>query len=301
MKIKGLEVEAVDVIYIFRLEHKFSPMRICLSFLRKLKEECNEVRKEAAASPFLLNKANQKQLDGLKSVVNCLEEHKVDPAKLLPGWQLKDQILRFENEIANWAKRKPDDADIPRDSEIQVAKRPRTAGEVSSSTPSKFNGLVEPDIPRRLSDTASTVKSNDYPATSWHHEYAASFPENAVGTEMRTDRFSAGVSTGSGSAPPSASGGRVVDNYETRISEDRWIRDTVMAQSPSLHTSLRSHSLLGPSSSIQRFPGLPNESSVGVTDLYQFADAVTECDFAGLSRDRSTRLAPSSSLHSFLY
>lgn len=42
--------------------------------------------------------ANEKQLDALLSVMQCLEAHKLDPAKEVPGWQIKEQMDKLEKD-----------------------------------------------------------------------------------------------------------------------------------------------------------------------------------------------------------
>lgn len=41
----------------------------------------------------------------MKSVVNCLEGHKIDFVKLLPGWQLKDKIINLEKDVTDANKK----------------------------------------------------------------------------------------------------------------------------------------------------------------------------------------------------
>ncbi|KAL9251732.1 FRIGIDA-like protein [Drosera capensis] len=289
MMAKRLLVEAVDVIYMFRLEHKFSPTRILMGFLKKLKEDCIAVKKETTNDPAsLLYKANLKKLEGLKSVVNCLEAHKVDPGKLLPGLQLKDHIIRLEKDIADRAKRKLDEVNSSRSLEIENAKRAKVG---ETCFPSQSNGVQEPSAP------------------SQSHGYRASFPVNSSGTEMGPGVLPGDILAGSSWPPYSAvrvQGERPVVNYESHVVEDRWTHDRLMAQGPPLRSAtLRSHSFVEPFSSIEKCRGLLDRPSFGVrdrhpsSDPYQFADAVPEHEFAGFSSDGS-RPPPSSSHRSLL-
>ena len=49
--------------------------------------------------------AHEKYLAALKSVVNCLEGHKIDFVKLLPVWQLKNKITNLEKDIGDANKK----------------------------------------------------------------------------------------------------------------------------------------------------------------------------------------------------
>lgn len=288
MKSNRLEIEAVDLVYIFRLEYKCSPMRILMSFRHKLKEECDEMK----GSPALKIKAMQKQLDGLRSVAECLEFHKVDPANLLPGWQLKDTVTNLEKEVADWAKRKHEEDDTSRRSEILHNKRSRVTGE-TSSTPSRSNGLQEAYPPPHLSGTGFFPRSSLYPAAPICHRDPAPayYPVNPMGARLRADLQWDDVSAHPSLAPSST----LAYHWE------RFSRDGLMVPSQSFYPS-RSF-LEQPSSLVERFAGLPGRPSMGSSDLYQFADSVTERDnpSVGLSGIPGAGLPPPSSYRSYLY
>lgn len=83
------------------------------------------------------NESNKKRLSGLKSVVRCLEGHNVDPAKLLPGWQINEMISGLEKEIAELnkktaekaiQKRKVDETESSKKFKNQEVKRSRLDG-----------------------------------------------------------------------------------------------------------------------------------------------------------------------------
>lgn len=79
--------------------------------------------------------ANKKQLAGLKSISKCLGRHKIDPAKLLPGWQINDKITTLEKDIVNSdkkpppQKRKPSETETSQKAKGQEAKRARYRGQ----------------------------------------------------------------------------------------------------------------------------------------------------------------------------
>lgn len=126
MKKHGMHVEAVDIVYTFGIEDKFSPHKILISFLRESKDAWKRTKRDA---PVLLKKeANEKHLAALQSVIKCLEDKKIDPAKLLPGWQIKDKIIKLEKDIADWNKQIMENKIMPK----------RKVGEIESSN--KWNG-----------------------------------------------------------------------------------------------------------------------------------------------------------------
>ncbi|XP_019169864.1 PREDICTED: protein FRIGIDA isoform X2 [Ipomoea nil] len=100
-----MEVDAVDIAYTCGIEDQINPQKLLISFLRESKESSNKRKKAALGSPAAVNESNKKRLSGLKSVVKCLESHNVDPAKLLPGWQISEMITSLEKEIAELNKK----------------------------------------------------------------------------------------------------------------------------------------------------------------------------------------------------
>ncbi|GAB4829471.1 hypothetical protein Ancab_019144 [Ancistrocladus abbreviatus] len=304
MKERGMDVEAVDVIYTFQLEHKFSPMTILTSFLTKLKEVSVAEKRDAQDLAVLLTTAIKKHLTGLRSVVNCLEAHKVDATKLLPGGKLKEQITTLEKDLAKQqgrarAKRKADKPDPAEGLRKQDIKRSRFVSDASASGASPIGGLRESnitDIPLYTADSRPAVRINDYAVASAVPRYVPGYiPENAVGAGSRSGLLPASVS---GLVPASAAvpGGVMGDRFNQSIGDSVWPRDRLID---------RSHSFLGPSSSIDCFPGLPSTSYVGVgnrtatSDLYQFADTVLDGN-QGSGLRQAGGMQPPSSLR-FLY
>ncbi|KAL8456896.1 hypothetical protein ACS0TY_034941 [Phlomoides rotata] len=130
---KKMEVDAVDIVYTFGLEQRFNPQSILVSFLRESKETWKKSRKgsHGSSATLMQHEANKKQLAALKSISKCLGKHKIDPAKLLPGWQINDKIATLQKDIFNSdkktpsQKRKPNETETSQKAKGPEAKRPR--------------------------------------------------------------------------------------------------------------------------------------------------------------------------------
>lgn len=109
----GMHVSAIDIAVTFGLGDKFPPQSILNSFLRESKEAYDRAKRGARNNPKALKFANEKQLASLQSVVKCLEDHKIDPVKVLDGVLIKDKIAALEKEIADLDK-KVGDKGIPK-------------------------------------------------------------------------------------------------------------------------------------------------------------------------------------------
>nr|AFJ66217.1 hypothetical protein 34G24.22 [Capsella rubella]AFV28938.1 FRIGIDA [Capsella rubella]AFV28939.1 FRIGIDA [Capsella rubella]AFV28940.1 FRIGIDA [Capsella rubella]AFV28944.1 FRIGIDA [Capsella rubella] len=93
---RGMHIEALEMVYTFGMEDKFSASTVLTSFLR-MKKESFEREKQKAQSPMAYKEAAEKQLGALSSVMQCMKTHKLDPAKEIPGWQIKEEIVKLEN------------------------------------------------------------------------------------------------------------------------------------------------------------------------------------------------------------
>ncbi|XP_042497550.1 uncharacterized protein LOC122076300 [Macadamia integrifolia] len=121
-----MHIEAIDVACTFGVEEKFS-QNILTSFLRESKEIWKRTRREAQGSPVPLKEADERQLAGLKSLVKCLEDHKMDPMKILAGWHVNDKMTNLEKEIADLEKKIEEKANLKRKAgEIESSKKMRT-------------------------------------------------------------------------------------------------------------------------------------------------------------------------------
>ncbi|KAK6773533.1 hypothetical protein RDI58_028771 [Solanum bulbocastanum] len=131
-----MEVEAVDVAYTFGVEEKCSPCEILSSFLEELKESLKKKKCQSHGSHVVVNEANKRELSTMKTVIECLEAHNIDPSKLIPRFRISDRIMSLEEKIArndqrrekmvqNW---KFDETGLSRRFEERRAKRTRILG-----------------------------------------------------------------------------------------------------------------------------------------------------------------------------
>ncbi|MCH85131.1 protein FRIGIDA-like [Trifolium medium] len=306
----GKVVEAVDLAYTFGFEEKLSTKTALTSFLQK----SNEAWKKAtqARDPILLKRAIEKYLYALKSVINCLEGHKVDIAKLLPGWKLKDTILKLKKDIVDVtkkieensaSKRKLDKSNIS-----ERVKRPRFAERdpyvlspaVTSLQTQRIASHMDGDNSYDNSLTARYLEGRSYgypnnystAASAQIGSVSGSLPEGYLGRGM-----SSGVSMIGGAIAGSLSGYQndmPIDNVGTTLnsnsslysrlhsvdegvlSYNRPVEQSFVGQ-PS---SARVNHLYGRTSA-EDYAGLPDHQSiggvpsrVGDSDLYSFADSV---------------------------
>ncbi|KAL3529020.1 hypothetical protein ACH5RR_008342 [Cinchona calisaya] len=291
-------IDAVDIAYTFGFEDKFDPQAILTSFLRESKEFSNRNKRSSHGSLVSLNEANKKQLAAYRSVVKCLESHKIDPSKLLPGWQINDKIKSLEKDIADSdkkirektvQKRKADETESSKLKNLEV-KRSRYTGQI--------------DGERNVLDGVRG-HINRYASPSLLHGAGVSLlPENVAGSlaGIRGGVLGAGVS---GGIPAVATGVLRTGSYagvhsgalaDTQIvhydGQPYGLRDdTVLGERLAAHTYAGQPSAYGlaslyrrPSPLLDSFPGLPSSLTEGVghrssaSNLYQFADAVVETE-----------------------
>nr|AFC68978.1 FRIGIDA-like protein [Brassica oleracea var. viridis] len=119
---RGMHIEALEMVYTFGMEDRFSPSSILTSFLRMSKESFERAKRKAQA-PMASKTANEKQLDALSSVMKCLEAHKLDPAKEVPGWQIQEQMAKLEKEIVQLDKQMEEARSISRMEEARSISR----------------------------------------------------------------------------------------------------------------------------------------------------------------------------------
>ncbi|CAA2974134.1 Hypothetical predicted protein [Olea europaea subsp. europaea] len=265
-----MEVDAVDIVYTFGLQEKFNPQAMLISFLRESKESWKKAKQLAQGSSLALNEANKKQLAALKSVVKCLEKHKIDPAKLLSGWQISSKILTLEKDIApfgnktgekNAQKRTADETDASKRSKTQEAKRPRFTS----------HGLQQ-QVAAGHFDSRRNMLDNGVPAHAVNYSVSTPVVYGGPGAGMLPP---SGVGTGI-----SAIHGGHLPTGSHAWSGDASLNARYAGQSPLVGLT----SLYRPSPSLEGFPGMPNVSSVGSasrgsgSDLYQFADSVVETE-----------------------
>lgn len=228
MKI-GMSIQAVDVSIGFGIEDKFPPQTILTSFLREAKERCDN-SKRAHSSTMAMKAATQKQLTALKSTLRCLEDHNWDPAKVLPGWQLKEMIVKLEKEAADIdkkmkekvvSKRRIDVVEPARTFKSHEVKRPKFSPEVAPHFSRPFMGFQEQKDNSRIFgrssyddgsqpifsfDSGLSRHGSSYPAASLvsHGSGGGSLPETSLKSPMESanalhssgvgGRISAGIS-----------------------------------------------------------------------------------------------------------
>ncbi|XP_030462098.1 protein FRIGIDA [Syzygium oleosum] len=245
MKI-GMSIEAVDVSIGFGLEDNFPPRTILRSFLSEAKERCDNSKK-AHSSPMAVKAATQKQLTALKSSLKCLEDHNWDPAKVLPGWKLKETIVKLEKDVADIdkkmkekvvSKRRIDVVEPSRTFKSHEAKRPKFSPEVAPRFSHPFLGFQEQKDNSRifgrslyddgsrpifLFDGGLSRHGSSYPAASLvsHGSGGGSLPETSLKSPMQSanalhsagvgGRVSAGISMMAAGESSAFPGDRLAD------------------------------------------------------------------------------------------
>ncbi|XP_002511054.2 protein FRIGIDA [Ricinus communis] len=289
----GMKIEAIDVAYTFGIEDKFPPQKLLTSFLRDSKEALKRRRREANNSPVLLKEASQKHLSTLKSAMKFLEGRKLDPKKLLPGWQVTEKIDKLEKEIADLnrkiddkvaPKRKADENEFSINLKSQEVKRLRFTGSPLISSPSF--GLHEQRVPSHLDGNGSYNASTRINMVDGGFSCLISNPPVAGSMLYGSGSYSAAYGVPSTSSFAGVYRETLADRTGnitgSNVSAFGWhgvgdasIIDGTRGQSL-VHQS--GSGLFGPS--IEGFAGLPNSSPPGAanqssaSDLYRFADAV---------------------------
>ncbi|XP_057791490.1 protein FRIGIDA [Salvia miltiorrhiza] len=312
-----MEVDAVDIVYTFGLEERFNPHTILISFLRESKETWKKPKKGSQGSPATLNEANKKQLATLKSISRCLERHNIDPAKLLPGWQINEKIVTLEKDIIDFdrksvidkasLKRKSSETETSTRPKVQDAKRVRHVNHVAQQQ--KATGHV--DSRRTMLDNGHSNRVNSYaaPAVMYGGPGAGLLPESMITSGV-------GATSHGGMLPTYAvhepvlvdAGGQYINrgNHPYMWHRDSAIKERYIGQPPPIGLT----SLYRASSSVEGFPGNNTTSSVGhgnrgsTSDLYQFADSIAESELYPSSGARSVTAGSSAvppHLSSYLY
>ncbi|CAA2971884.1 Hypothetical predicted protein [Olea europaea subsp. europaea] len=271
----NMEVVAVDFVYNFGLQDKFNPQTILISFLQESKESWEKAKQLAQGSSAALNVANKKQLAALKSVVECLEKHKIDPAKLLSGWQISSKIVALEKEIAAFDKKPGEkNAQKRRTDEIESSKRLKT----QEAKHQRFTGHgLQQQVAADHVDSRRNLLDNGAPG----HDVKYS-----VSTPVVYGGPSAGMLF-EGMLPPSGVGMGVSASHcghRPTGSHARSGDAALSARYAGQPSSVGLTRLYRPSLSLEGFPGMPNGSLVSAasrgssSDLYQFANSVVESE-----------------------
>ncbi|KAG6390703.1 hypothetical protein SASPL_148442 [Salvia splendens] len=298
MMTKKMEVDAVDIVYTFGLEERFNPYTILISFLQESNETWKKSKKGPQGSPATLNAANKKQLDILKSIRRCLERHSIDPAKLLPGWQINEKIVNLEKDITEFdrksevdkasQKRKSSEMETPK---VQDVKRVRHVNHGAQQQ--KASAHV--DSRRGLLDNRHSNRVNSYaaPAVMYGGPGAGLLPESMIPSGVGATSHGGMLPTYAHQEPVLADPTGQLINRGTH--PYMWHRDSAIHErytSQPPPTGLGFTSLYRASSSVDSFPGnttsLVGHGNRGSTsDLYQFADSIAECELHPSSVPRS--------------
>ncbi|XP_027169073.1 protein FRIGIDA [Coffea eugenioides] len=304
-----MAVDAVDVACTFGFEDKFNPQTILTSFLRESKETSKKTKSSTQGSLAALNEAKKKQLSALTSVVKCLESHKIDPSKLLPGWQINEKIKSLEKDIADSdkhirekavPKRKADQTDSS-NLKSQEVKRSRYTGQ----GPQQQKVHIHIDSERNILDGVHGHINRSYALPSALHGAGARLlPEGiacsvvGIGGDVLGAGIGGGISgsahsvvrTGSYAGVHSGAlvdaAGHIIhyDGHPYGLRGDTAVSERLAA--PAYAAQPPSYGLAGlykrTSPSLDNFPGLPSNSTVAhrssASDLYQFADSIVESE-----------------------
>ncbi|OIT32122.1 PREDICTED: FRIGIDA-like protein 3 [Nicotiana attenuata] len=95
---KGRHIDAVNLAFAFELTERFSPVSLLKSHLDEASKASSHV-KSGNASSTVQNDVNEKELAALKSVIKCIEEHKLQ--EQYPVDPLQKRILQLEKAKAD--------------------------------------------------------------------------------------------------------------------------------------------------------------------------------------------------------
>ncbi|KAL6955683.1 hypothetical protein U1Q18_042458 [Sarracenia purpurea var. burkii] len=266
-----MQVKAVDIAYTFGLESRFPPHKFVQPFLRESKETW-KIGRAAAHSYAAKNDANKMHLADLKSVLKCLEDHKIDPSSV--GWRINDMISSLEREIADLDKKLGEKFTPKREADQSVSskltnrevKRTRVDGHgpQQQKVPGYANG-------KSRSDGLTPIKFLDGRIPGHISSFSASSYELHGAVEVVPEGSYAGVH-----------GGKLVDSVGQVINDNGqqygWHGDAAFGERLIGH---RYPELFRPTPLPEEgFVGLSTPSSMGASnrrsgsDLYGFADTV---------------------------
>ncbi|XP_054807914.1 protein FRIGIDA [Prosopis cineraria] len=326
---KGMVAEAVDLAYIFGFEEKLSPQTNLTSYLQKSEDSWKKTKQETCGSATALKQADEKYLAALRSVVNCLEGHKIDHAEFLPGSKLKEKISNLEKDIddANKkiqdmvvSKRKMDKNDSSNKLKAPESKRSRLnvkdpslvsfLQEQRISSNMDGNNLYDVSLTAHMLSSRPSSHLNNYPAATSVQLGSAAGPllDSVFGGTLAGGGKLIGAGIGGTAGSFSGyHGDKVVDNVGTMLNtNDHLYRQLGIRESVLSHerlvgrpVSARVSSLYGVSPSVESFAGLQDHPSlssagrIGASDLYSFADAIYEGgSFQASSSAKATNVPP---------
>ncbi|XP_066305557.1 FRIGIDA-like protein 3 [Miscanthus floridulus] len=112
----GRPIDAINLAYVFELTEQFEPVQLLKAYLRDVKKVSHA--RNVKVSPGAQNEMNERELSALKSVIKCIEEHKLE--EQYPVDPLQKRVLQLEKAKAD--KRRAVEAAKPQ------SKRPRANG-----------------------------------------------------------------------------------------------------------------------------------------------------------------------------
>lgn len=112
----GRPIDAINLAYVFELTEQFEPVLLLKSYLRDVKKVSHA--RNVKVSPGAQNEMDERELSALKSVIKCIEEHKLE--EQYPVEPLQKRVLQLEKAKAD--KRRAVEAAKPQ------SKRPRANG-----------------------------------------------------------------------------------------------------------------------------------------------------------------------------
>lgn len=300
---KGMVIEAVDLAYTFGFEENISSQSALTSFLQRSTEAWKKSKQEAPGVHSVMKKANEKYLTALKSVVNCLEGHKVDLVKLLPGWKLKETIQTLEKDISDLTKKLDDHSAAKRKLETSItSKKVRIPETKRTRFPVKDYSVASPSVTalreQRFAsylDGSSSYESSLMPhlLEGRSYGYTNNYPTAA---SVQIGSASSGGGNMLGGAITGSfygyQGDRVMDTVGTTLNSNSYLyrRHGIGEEALSYDRSV-GQSLVGQPSSarVNHLYGKISTDSIadlgdhlsvgvasrgGVSDLYGFADSV---------------------------
>ncbi|MCD9559243.1 hypothetical protein HAX54_017101 [Datura stramonium] len=114
---KGRYIDAVNLAFAFELTARFAPVSLLKSYLNEASKASSPV-KSGNASPTVQNDVYEKELAALKSVIKCVEDHKIQ--EQYPVDSLQKRVLHLEKAKAD--KKRANEVVKPQ------TKRPRANG-----------------------------------------------------------------------------------------------------------------------------------------------------------------------------
>lgn len=95
----GRQIDAVHFVFKFGLAEKFPPVPLLKAYLKEAKRAALELAKNDKNPAGAQNNADSKEIASLKSIIKCIEEHKLE-SQMSPE-NLEKRVAQLEKAIAN--------------------------------------------------------------------------------------------------------------------------------------------------------------------------------------------------------